>query len=62
MYEIAKKLSGDFPFVRVDLYYVKGKVYFGELTFYPWAGYVQFEPDDFDLTLGENFNLLKVNS
>ena len=57
MYEIAKTLSRDFPFVRVDLYYVKGKVYFGELTFYPWAGYVQFNPDVFDFVLGKDFIL-----
>ncbi|MFP7483460.1 ATP-grasp fold amidoligase family protein [Priestia filamentosa] len=55
MLKIANILSKDFPFVRVDLYWVNGKVYFGELTFYPWTGYVQFEPDNFDYTLGENF-------
>ncbi|WP_322551820.1 ATP-grasp fold amidoligase family protein [Priestia megaterium] len=55
MLKIANILSEDFPFVRVDLYWVNGKVYFGELTFYPWTGYVQFEPDNFDYILGENF-------
>ena len=53
MLDVAKKLSADFPFVRVDLYNVEGKVYFGELTFYPWTGYVQFTPDEFDFTLGK---------
>lgn len=53
MMEIARKLSEDFPFVRVDLYDVDGKIYFGELTFYPWTGYVQFAPDEFDFTLGK---------
>lgn len=37
-FEYAEKLSKDFPFVRVDLYIVNGKVYFGELTFTPSAG------------------------
>lgn len=55
--EIAKILSEDFPFVRVDLYYVNNQVYFGELTFYPWTGYVQFNPDEFDFELGNYFNL-----
>lgn len=32
---IAEKLSEDFPFVRVDLYHSRGKIYFGELTFTP---------------------------
>jgi len=52
MLEIARNLSADFPFVRVDLYNVDGKIYFGELTFYPWTGYVQFSPDSFDYELG----------
>ena len=45
MIKVAEKLSEDFPYVRVDLYCIKGKIYFGEMTFYPWTGYVQFEPD-----------------
>lgn len=57
MTEVAAALSKDFPFVRVDLYYTQGKVYFGELTFYPWSGYVKFEPDTFDYKLGELFNI-----
>ena len=57
MIQIAEKLSEDFPFVRVDLYNVSGKVYFGELTFYPWSGYVRFKPDEFDFVMGEEFNL-----
>lgn len=54
MQEIASILSEDFPFVRVDLYNVNGKIYFGELTFYPWSGYVQFIPDEADYLLGES--------
>lgn len=38
MIEIARKLSADFKFVRVDLYDINGKVYFGELTFSPTNG------------------------
>ncbi len=36
MIEIAKILSRDFPFVRVDLYEENGKPVFGELTFTPY--------------------------
>lgn len=57
MIKIASKLCEDFPFVRVDLYTVNKKIYFGELTFYPWTGYIQFTPDDFDYQLGELFKL-----
>ena len=57
MREIANKLSSDFPFVRVDLYLVDSKIIFGELTFYPWSGYVGFDPDSFDFQLGNFFKL-----
>ncbi len=59
MLRVAEKLSEDFPYVRVDLYSVDGKVYFGELTFYPWSGYVQYTPDEWDYTFGELFELRK---
>jgi TupA-like ATPgrasp len=61
MLKIANILSADFPFVRVDLYWVNSKVYFGELTFYPWTGYVNFTPDEFDYILGEQFELPERN-
>lgn len=38
MLHIAKELSADFDYVRVDLYEVNGKVYFGEMTFTPGSG------------------------
>lgn len=38
MFEIASKLSEGIPFARIDLYNVDGKIYFGEITFYPNSG------------------------
>ena len=38
MIYVAMKLSKPFPFVRVDLYNINGKIYFGELTFTPLGG------------------------
>lgn len=38
MKQAAEKLSGDFPFVRVDFYEWQGKPIFGEMTFTPAAG------------------------
>lgn len=35
MTEVARKLAKGFPFVRVDLYEVNGKIIFGEMTFTP---------------------------
>ena len=57
MCAVAEKLSERFPFVRTDLYLVNGKIYFGEMTFYPTSGYITFEPDEFDYTMGEHFVL-----
>ncbi len=61
MLEIAAKLSKPFPHVRVDLYNINGRIYFGEMTFYPWSGYVQYTPDSFDFDLGENFILMRYS-
>lgn len=55
MVSLSEKLSSHFPHVRVDLYNVGGKVYFGELTFYNGSGYVSFTPDSWDFTLGSYF-------
>lgn len=55
MIKIAEKLSEDFPYARVDLYNIKGIIRFGEITFYPWSGYVKFTPDEFDYQLGAYF-------
>ena len=35
MFTYAEKLAGDFPFVRIDLYVMDDKIYFGEMTFTP---------------------------
>lgn len=45
MVEVSKILSEDFPFVRVDLYDVKERVYISELTFCPTNGFMQLEPE-----------------
>lgn len=55
MIAVGEKLSEDFPYVRIDLYDVDGHVVFGEITFYPWSGYVKFTPDEFDYQLGAMF-------
>lgn len=38
MVEIAETLSKDIPYLRVDLYNLAGKIYFGEMTFFPCGG------------------------
>lgn len=49
---IIDKLSEDFNFVRVDLYLFNNKIYFGELTFIPTAGYLKFDNPDHDIEWG----------
>lgn len=56
MIAMARQLAQPFPHVRVDLYNVNGKIYFGELTFYTSSGYINFEPDNVDFILGKYFN------
>lgn len=53
MLELAKKLAEPFSYVRVDLYNVGGRIYFGEMTFAPGGGYSdQFESYKYDLWMG----------
>lgn len=61
MLKIAEKLSKDIPFVRVDLYEINGKTYFGELTFYPSSGFEGFEPEEYDKKLGDMLKLPTKN-
>lgn len=53
MIDVATILSSGFPQVRVDLYEIDGKVYFGELTFTSNGGYNDFYTQDFLNELGE---------
>lgn len=57
MIEFSEKLSQEITFVRVDWYEINGKLYFGELTFYPGSGYEFFNPEEWDYKLGEWINL-----
>lgn len=62
MMRIANVLSEDFPAARIDLYSIEGKIYFGEITFFPWSGYMSFTPDSFDEEVGRKFVLPKRNN
>lgn len=53
MLTLAEKLAKDIPFLRVDFYFVDGKIYFSELTFFPAAGSAPFEPEEWDKTFGD---------
>jgi len=53
MIDIAKKLSAKYTFLRVDFYVIEDKVYIGELTFFPAAGVMWFDPPEYDAILGD---------
>jgi hypothetical protein len=53
MKELAAKLSKGMSHVRVDLYEVNGKIYFGEFTFYHCSGMLPFKPEKWDRVLGD---------
>lgn len=53
MFGLAAELSKGFPFVRVDLYTCGGKIYFGEMTFFPASGYDSNILPEADVYLGK---------
>jgi len=57
MVELSEKLAAGFPYARIDWYNIKGKIIFGEITFYPGSGYVKYTPDTFEYDLGKYFNI-----
>lgn len=59
MKELVKKLSQGFEYVRVDLYNVDGKIYFGEMTFCPESGFGDINPVEWDYKLGSYWNQKK---
>ena len=60
MKEIARKLSKDFDFVRVDLYQVGEKIYFGELTFCDDSGFGKFTEQEWDYKFGSYWKQKKL--
>lgn len=59
MVKLAEKLSKNIPFVRVDFYQINDKPFFGEMTFYPGAGFEEFTPEIWDYKIGEWLELPK---
>lgn len=57
MLEIASKLSTGIPIVRIDLYNINGKIYFGEMTFTSAACTERYEPLSFSISIGDKIDL-----
>jgi hypothetical protein len=52
MIRISEELSKPFEFVRIDLYDVNNKIYFGEFTFVPGNGGSDIHPHKYDKIIG----------
>ncbi|MDO4499712.1 MAG: ATP-grasp fold amidoligase family protein [Erysipelotrichaceae bacterium] len=61
MIELSEKLAKDIRFVRIDFYEAFGKLYFGEMTFYPGSGIEEFTPVSWDYKLGDWLDLNESN-
>jgi len=57
---VVKKLAEGFPFVRVDLYNLDEKIIFGEMTFYPADGRLEFMPEEYNKIIGDYFTIPKI--
>ena len=53
MKDIAAKLSKGLRQVRIDLYQIDGKPYFGEYTFFNGGGFELFKPEEWEQRLGD---------
>ena len=60
MFKIASIISKGFPLVKVDLYNINGKIYFGELTFTPAAGIADHYSEEGNIHLGKLININKL--
>lgn len=57
MIEVAEYLAKPFPQVRVDLYNIYDKIYFGETTFTSLGGMMNYYTPDFLLNMGNKIDL-----
>lgn len=57
MLKLSEILSKNIRFVRTDFYEINGKVYFGEITFFPASGFERFEPEEWNDKMGSWISL-----
>ena len=60
MLQVAERLAKPFECVRVDLYNINGKIYFGEITLYPQSGFDTNLLKETDEDFGRKIDLSKV--
>ena len=57
MVELVTKLAQGFRTIRIDLYEIDGKIYFGEYTFYDGGGFWPKVPEEWEYTMGDLIRL-----
>lgn len=62
MVAVAEVLANEFDFMRVDLFNVGGRIFFGELTAYPGGIFQKLMPERFDYEFGEKWRLVSYKS
>ncbi len=53
MVELAERLAAPLKFARIDFYDISGRIYFGEITFFPGNGTEEFTPMEWDEKIGD---------
>ncbi len=53
MVELAEKLAAPLKFARIDFYDINGRIFFGEITFFPGNGTEEFNPEEWDAKIGD---------
>ena len=61
MKKVAAKLSQGMKFVRIDLYEIRGKIYFGEFTFFHGGGFWPMTPEKWEYDLGKLIHISKLS-
>ena len=62
MIEIVKVLCKGFPHIRIDLYNISGKIYFGEMTFYTSSGFINIDSEKFSQEMADLIDLNCINN
>ena len=60
MIQLAERLSKPFPEVRVDLYNINGKIYFGEMTFTSYGGTMNYYTQECLLEMGSYVDISNI--
>ena len=62
MLTLSSILADGVPQIRVDWYMANGELFFGELTFFDGAGFSFWEPEEWELKLGDMIVLPTINA